>query len=110
MQVLANARRLAQLHAFGRLIQLALRHAYRGRLRSGDRAAASIIAEHTGVLAAVDIEVLTTITFAVMQSLRPRSRAVPVTDLITHHFPLAQFAGALATMTSGQAIKVTIEP
>jgi L-iditol 2-dehydrogenase len=38
------------------------------------------------------------------------SGAVPVTDLITHHFPLAQFASALTTMTSGQAIKVTIEP
>ena len=38
------------------------------------------------------------------------SGAVPVTDLITHHFPLAQFASVLTTMTSGQAIKVTIEP
>ena len=38
------------------------------------------------------------------------SGAVPVTDLITHHFPLAQFASALTTMASGQAIKVTIEP
>ena len=38
------------------------------------------------------------------------SGVVPVTDLITHHFPLAQFASALATMSSGQAIKVTIEP
>jgi Zn-dependent alcohol dehydrogenase len=35
---------------------------------------------------------------------------VPVTDLITHHFRLAQFASALTTMRSGQAIKVTIEP
>ncbi|HEY2687453.1 MAG TPA: alcohol dehydrogenase catalytic domain-containing protein [Streptosporangiaceae bacterium] len=38
------------------------------------------------------------------------SGAVPVTDLITHHFPLAQFASALTTVASGQAIKVTIEP
>jgi L-iditol 2-dehydrogenase len=38
------------------------------------------------------------------------SGAVPVTDLITHHFPLAQFASALTTMGNGQAIKVTIEP
>lgn len=38
------------------------------------------------------------------------SGAVPVTDLITHHFPLAQFASALTTMASDQAIKVTIEP
>jgi L-iditol 2-dehydrogenase len=38
------------------------------------------------------------------------SSAVPVTDLITHHFPLAQFASALTTMTNGQAIKVTIGP
>jgi hypothetical protein len=33
-----------------------------------------------------------------------------VTDLITHHFPLAQFASALTTMASDQAIKVSIEP
>jgi L-iditol 2-dehydrogenase len=38
------------------------------------------------------------------------SGAVPVTDLITHHIPLAQFATALTTTTSGQAIKVTMEP
>ena len=38
------------------------------------------------------------------------SGAVPVTDLITHHFPLTQFASAVAAMASGQAIKVTIEP
>ena len=38
------------------------------------------------------------------------SGAVPVADLITHRFPLAQFASALTTMTGGQAIKVTIEP
>jgi hypothetical protein len=38
------------------------------------------------------------------------SRAVPVTDLITHHLPLAQFASALTTKRSGQAIEVTIEP
>lgn len=38
------------------------------------------------------------------------SGAVPVTDLITHHFPLAQFASALTTRASDQAIKVTIEP
>jgi L-iditol 2-dehydrogenase len=38
------------------------------------------------------------------------SGTLPVTDLITHHFPLAQFAGALAAMSSGQEIKVTIEP
>jgi L-iditol 2-dehydrogenase len=38
------------------------------------------------------------------------SVAVPVSDLITHHFPLAQFASVLTTMATGQAIKVTIEP
>jgi L-iditol 2-dehydrogenase len=38
------------------------------------------------------------------------SGTVPAADLITHHFPLAQFATALTTMTSGQAIKVTIQP
>jgi L-iditol 2-dehydrogenase len=38
------------------------------------------------------------------------SGTVPVSDLITHHFPLAQFASALTTMTDGQAVKVTIEP
>jgi L-iditol 2-dehydrogenase len=38
------------------------------------------------------------------------SGAVPVADLITHRFPLAQFAAALATMAGGEAIKVTIEP
>jgi L-iditol 2-dehydrogenase len=38
------------------------------------------------------------------------SGAVPVTDLITHRFPVAEFAGALAAITSGGAIKVTIEP
>ena len=38
------------------------------------------------------------------------SGAVPVTDLVTHHFPLAEFGAALTTMASGRAIKVTIEP
>ena len=38
------------------------------------------------------------------------SGAVPVTDLVSHRFPLAEFASALAAMASGQAIKVTIEP
>ena len=38
------------------------------------------------------------------------SGTVPVTGLITHHFPLTRFASALTTMAGGQAIKVTIEP
>jgi L-iditol 2-dehydrogenase len=38
------------------------------------------------------------------------SGAVAVTDLITHHFPLARFASALIAMADGHAIKVTIEP
>jgi len=38
------------------------------------------------------------------------SGAVSVADLITHHFPLAQFASALTTIANGGAIKVTIEP
>ena len=36
------------------------------------------------------------------------SGVVPVTDLITHRFPLSEFAAALTA--SGEAIKVTIEP
>ena len=38
------------------------------------------------------------------------SGTVQVTDLVSHHFPLAEFDTALTTMASGQAIKVTIEP
>lgn len=38
------------------------------------------------------------------------SGAVPVADLITHRFPLARFASALAAMAGGEAIKVTVEP
>jgi len=36
--------------------------------------------------------------------------AVPVADLITHRFPVTQFASAMAAIASGEAIKVTIEP
>ena len=35
-----------------------------------ERAAAPVIAKYTGVLAAADIEIFTTTTFAIMQSLR----------------------------------------
>jgi L-iditol 2-dehydrogenase len=35
---------------------------------------------------------------------------IPAADLITHRLPLADVLGAIATVESGEAIKVTIEP
>jgi L-iditol 2-dehydrogenase len=36
--------------------------------------------------------------------------AVPVADLITHRLPLSEVHAAIDTVSSGEAIKVTIEP
>jgi len=35
---------------------------------------------------------------------------IPAADLITHRLPLANVLDAIATVESGEAIKVTIEP